>query len=695
MKSLRIIALIIVLAVLSLPLFIIFFISPAVTTLVEENAKEESLRVASHLASMLISEEAVLERGVLPANFPAEAEKIRKDFDLMKLKVFSASGVVVYSTKSEEIGTVNTEEYFRNSVTKGSVYSAVARKGSKTIEGKISEIDAAETYVPLMRAGKFAGAFEIYYDITGRFFKLNAVLRRSYLLLFAVAAGLMAATIAALYRAGNSLAERDIARKEWERTFDAVTDPIMILDPQFRMMRVNKAMAKSIGITPEEAVGKLCYKHVHRTDAPIPDCPHKKLLQDGNVHTEETYEEREGRHYSVTVFPMLDSEGNLTATVHYAKDITKRKKAEEDLRRQLKNMTALSDIGIAISSSLNLKVTLNMLLERLLSQLGIDAATVLLLDEDTLYLNCASSLGFRTSSSLRKTSVRMGKGNAGRAAYERRLLIIPDLGNTLTQAFKEEEFKAYIAVPLMAQGKVKGVLEIFQRSAFDPTTEWLSFLEPMSTQAAIAIDNAEMFDRLQRSNMELTLSYDATIEGWGRTLELRDEDTMGHTNRVTEMAVRFARLMGMEEKDILHLRRGAILHDIGKISIPDRILLKPGPLTDEERLIMNRHPRYAYELLSPIPFLRPALDIPYCHHEKWDGTGYPRGLKGEDIPFAARIFTVVDVCDALLSDRPYRPAWPLEKVREYVLSLSGRDFDPAVVETFLKILDEQGGVLFE
>ena len=695
MKSLRIIALIIVLAVLSLPLFIIFFISPAVTTLVEENAKEESLRIASHLASMLISEEAVLERGVLPPNFPAEAEKVKKDFDLMKLRVFSASGEVIFSTDSEEIGTVNTELYFKNSVTRGGIYSSVARKGAKTLEGEISGVDVAETYVPITKEGKFSGAFEIYYDITERISKLNAVLRRSYLLLFAVAAGLMAATIAALYRAGNSLSERDIARKEWERTFDAVTDPIMILDPQFRMKRVNKAMAESLGITPEAAVGKLCYKHVHCTDAPIPDCPHKKLLQDGNVHTEETYEEREGRHYSVTVFPLLDSEGSLTATVHYAKDITKRKKAEEDLRRQLKNMTALSDIGIAISSSLNLKVTLNMLLERLLSQLGIDAATVLLLDQETLYLNCAASLGFRTSSSLSKTSVRMGKGNAGRAAYERKLLIIPDLGDTLTQAFKEEGFKAYIAVPLMAQGKVKGVLEIFQRSAFDPTTEWLSFLEPMSTQAAIAIDNAEMFDSLQRSNMELTLSYDATIEGWGRTLELRDEDTMGHTNRVTETAVHFARLMGMEEKNILHLRRGAILHDIGKISIPDRILLKPGTLTDEERLIMNRHPRYAYELLFPIPFLRPALDIPYCHHEKWDGTGYPRGLKGEDIPFAARIFAVVDVCDALLSNRPYRPAWPLEKVREYVLSLSGRDFDPAVVETFLKILDEQGGVLFK
>jgi PAS domain S-box-containing protein len=695
MKHLRIIAFIIVLSVLALPLFIILFISPSVTNLVEDNAKEESLRLAEHLTSLLISEERAIASGVLPPTFSAEAEKLKKDFDLIDLEVYSAAGVVIYSTNSNEIGHVSNEDYFSGAVAKRGIHSSVMRKGVMTREGDVPEVDMAETYVPLIKEGRFLGAFEIYIDITKKIDKLNALLRRFYILLFIVTAGLMAAAITALYRAGMNLSERDIARKEWEMTFDAVTDPVMILDPQFRMKRMNKAMAESLGVAPEKAVGKICYQEVHKTDMPMADCPHVQLLQDGNVHTAETYEERMGRHYSITVFPMLDPEGKLTATVHYAKDITKRKQAEEALQRQLKNMTALNDIGIAISSSLDLKVTLNMLLERLTSQLNIDAATVLLLDQETLYLNCAASLGFRTASSLKKTSVKMGKGNAGRAAYERRLLIIPDLRDTLTQAFREEEFKAYIAVPLMAQGKVKGVLEIFQRSTFDPSTEWLGFLEPMSTQAAIAIDNAAMFDSLQRSNMDLTLSYDATIEGWGRTLEFRDEDTMGHTKRVTEMTVRFARLMGMDEKDILHLRRGAMLHDIGKISIPDNILLKEGPLTNEERDIMNRHPHYAYELLYPIPFLRAALDIPYCHHEKWDGTGYPRGLKEEKIPFAARIFAVVDVCDALLSNRPYRAAWPLEKVREHVLSLSGRDFDPAVVETFLKILDEQGGKLFE
>ena len=154
------------------------------------------------------------------------------------------------------------------------------------------------------------------------------------------------------------------------------------------------------------------------------------------------------------------------------------------------------------------------------------------------------------------------------------------------------------------------------------------------------------------------------------------------------MTLRLARALGMKEEELVHVRRGALLHDIGKMGVPDGILLKPGSLTPEEWEIMRRHPQYAYEMLSPIAYLRLALDIPYCHHEKWDGTGYPRGLKGEQIPLAARIFAVVDVWDALGSDRPYRPAWPPEKLYAYLKEEAGKHFDPRVVEVFLKILKE-------
>jgi putative nucleotidyltransferase with HDIG domain len=199
------------------------------------------------------------------------------------------------------------------------------------------------------------------------------------------------------------------------------------------------------------------------------------------------------------------------------------------------------------------------------------------------------------------------------------------------------------------------------------------------------MDNLELFRDLQKSNADLVIAYDSTLEGWSGALDLRDKETEGHTQRVTQLSLRLARAVGVDNHDLVNIRRGALLHDIGKMGIPDRILLKPGPLAEEEWVIMRKHPAYAFELLSPIAYLRPALDIPYCHHEKWDGTGYPRGLKGEQIPLAARIFAIVDVWDALRSDRPYRKAWSEQQALEYIEAQTGKHFDPQVVKVFLQM----------
>ena len=248
----------------------------------------------------------------------------------------------------------------------------------------------------------------------------------------------------------------------------------------------------------------------------------------------------------------------------------------------------------------------------------------------------------------------------------------------------EEPFISYFAVPLIVKEQVKGVLELFQRTELEPNDEWLKFLHALANQAAIAIDNSSLFKDLQESNIELTQAYDATIQGWSRALDLRDKETEGHTQRVTELTIKLGHQFGLSENELVHLRRGALLHDIGKMGVPDAILLKPGSLTDEEWIIMRKHPTFAYEMLSPIHYLQSALDIPYCHHEKWDGTGYPRGLSGDQIPFAARIFAVVDVWDALTSDRPYREAWPEEKVLDHIRSLVGTHFDPQVAKVCLE-----------
>jgi putative two-component system response regulator len=200
--------------------------------------------------------------------------------------------------------------------------------------------------------------------------------------------------------------------------------------------------------------------------------------------------------------------------------------------------------------------------------------------------------------------------------------------------------------------------------------------------------------RLEEAHKQLLDAYETTIEGWSRAMDMRDQETEGHTQRVTAFTVRMAEVYGLSPADIVHLRRGALLHDIGKLGVPDAILHKPGTLTDEEWVSMRKHPRMAFEMLDSIEYLRPAIEIPYCHHEKWDGTGYPRGLKGEEIPVSARMFAVVDVWDAVTNDRAYRAAWDKERAMQYIKEQAGRHFDPKMVELFRKVIGEVEPQLF-
>jgi PAS domain S-box-containing protein len=376
------------------------------------------------------------------------------------------------------------------------------------------------------------------------------------------------------------------------------------------------------------------------------------------------------------------------------RDITERKRVEGQVQRQIKRLVALRTIDTAITSGFDLRVTLGILLEQAITQLSVDTVDILLLNTHTQTLDYAAGRGYH-SSALQNTHLRVGEGYAGCAALERHAVHVPNIiegGGDLAHAplLKDEAFLAYYGAPLIAKGQVKGVLEILNRTPLDLDDEWMTFLEMLTNQAAITVDNLELFDRLQRSNIELVLAYDTTLEGWSQALDLRDKESENHSQRVTEMTLRLAQAMGLNGEELVHIRRGALLHDIGKLGIPDNILLKPDMLTEEERVVIQRHPVYAYEWLSPITYLRLALDIPYCHHEKWDGSGYPRGLKGKAIPLAARIFAIVDVWDALHSGRTYRPAWPTEKVREHIRSLSGTDFDPQVVEAFFKVMQGDG-----
>lgn len=354
-----------------------------------------------------------------------------------------------------------------------------------------------------------------------------------------------------------------------------------------------------------------------------------------------------------------------------------------ETERHLQHLHALRKVEKAIATSLELRLILDILLDQVMMQLNIDAANLLLFKPYVNMLEYAAERGFRLDY-RRASSLTISEGLAGMVLLERKTLLFLDLAEkkrllVRPQLLEAERFASYVGVPLIAKGQIKGVLEIFTRQPIRADSQWLELLQTMAGQAAIAIDNATLFENLQRSNLELAQAYDATLEGWVRALDLRDKETEGHTQRVTQMTLRLAQKMDVDQKELVHIRRGALLHDIGKMGIPDYILHKPGPLTETEWEIMRRHPVYAYDMLFPISFLRPALDIPYGHHEKWDGSGYPRKLKGEDIPFAARLFAVIDVWDALSSDRPYRKAWPKEKVLNYIKSESNKHFDPKVV----------------
>lgn len=389
--------------------------------------------------------------------------------------------------------------------------------------------------------------------------------------------------------------------------------------------------------------------------------------------------------FEARLAPLTESQYILVA-----RDVTSCRETETRLKRQMKQILMMRSIDLAIASGLDLKLLLAMLLDQVVELMEIDAAAILLQNPKTNFLEFTIGKGFH-SNSLQYTHLRMGEGCAGRVALDRKMLNVPNLKENQMEfgrspLFQQEGFIAYYGIPLIAKGHVLGVLEMFHRATLNPDADWLNFLTVIAGQAAIAIDNALMFRDLQRSNVELSLAYDATIEGLSRALDLRDRETEEHTHRVSEATVKLATQFGMKEADLIHVRRGAILHDIGKMAIPDSILLKPGPLAEDEWKIMRRHPEIAVDLLSSVSYLSSTLDIPHWHHEKWDGTGYPDGLSGQDIPFSARVFALVDVFDALTSNRPYRSAWPRETALQYIENQSGSHFDPTIVPVFMKFI---------
>jgi PAS domain S-box-containing protein len=512
----------------------------------------------------------------------------------------------------------------------------------------------------------------------------------------------VASAVLLAFLVGRELFERERAEQGLQRERESVRSYLdvagvilLVIGGDERVKLINRKGAEVLGLPEGEITGRNWFDSFVpervRAEARI---GFQRLVAGETLSGKEgegLVLSRDGREHSIDWLhvPVRDHTG-ISGILSSGEDITGRRRTEEQSACRLDQLAALHAVDLLIASTQDLRVILKQFLDLVIAQFHVDAADVLLVNRHTPVLEYAAERGFR-SAGISRSKLRIGEGLAGRAALERKVITVADLrdpgsGFVRPSLIEGEEFIAYYAVPIIAQGDVKGVLELMHRSPFVLDREQEEFLESLVSQAAIAVYNAALFDDIQRSNIDLLLAYDATLEGWARALDLRDQVTERHTERVSEMTVSIARALGVREEEIVHMRRGALLHDLGKIGIPDSILKKEGPLTPEERLIMQRHPLLAFEMLRPIAYLRPALDIPYCHHEQWDGSGYPRGLKGEQIPLAARIFALADIWDAILAtDRTYRSPLSRSQACENIRALAGTHLDPKVVDAFLRM----------
>ncbi len=469
--------------------------------------------------------------------------------------------------------------------------------------------------------------------------------------------------------------------------FDSLLEGCQIIDSEWRYVYLNDAVIEQASKPREELLGRTMMESFPGIENTELFVTLKRVMTERKaerMYNRFNYPDGRVGWFELRIQPWPDGIFILSL------DVTPLKTAVEHAETQLNRLSVLHQIDQAITSGADLSTVTYTILDHVTTALDVDAADILLLDLPSLLLKKVSARGFK-SHVTENLTMKIGEGIAGRAAMENRTIVVDNLAAeptfTRPQLARKEGFVCYFGTPLISKGQVLGVLECFHRQKKLYDQEWLNYFRILAGQAAIAVEHTRTFSNLRDTKLELLLAYDNTIEGWASTLELRDIETKGHSQRVTDLTTRLAANLAYEEAELVQIQRGALLHDLGKLSIPDAILFKPGKLTAAEWDIMKQHPTVAYNLLYKIEFLRPALDIPYCHHEKWDGTGYPRGLKGDAIPEPARLFAVVDVWDALRSDRPYRPQWSEDKTLKYIKEQSGTHFDPNAVATFEKVIN--------
>ncbi len=415
-----------------------------------------------------------------------------------------------------------------------------------------------------------------------------------------------------------------------------------------------------------------------------------------NLRYEFTALDKKGQEIYVEVSSSAFSYRGGTAVQITLRDVTERKRAEKAEHEQRIMAEALRDTASALNSTLNF----DDLMERILSNLGKvvhhDSSNIMLISDDNQTAQFVAARGYQEDESqnlLQSGIVRLSDvPTLNNMVLTGKPVAISDTASDPEWVIlpKSSWIRSYTGAPIRVKDHVIGILNLNSPVPGFFTDQMAAHLQAFADQAGVALNNARLLQDLRKSNLELLNAYETTLQGWSKALELRDYGTEGHTLRVLDMTVKLATKLGITDPELTHIRHGCLLHDIGKIGIPDSILTKAGPLTEEEWEIMRRHPVYAYEILSPIPYLAPSLDIPYYHHEWWNGSGYPQGLKGLQIPLEARIFSIVDVWDGLRENRPYRQGLPENEVVEYLEGQSGIQFDPEIVRAFVDLLISEG-----
>lgn len=366
----------------------------------------------------------------------------------------------------------------------------------------------------------------------------------------------------------------------------------------------------------------------------------------------------------------------------------------EKITRQVsaKELSTLLKVSSSLASTLDLTEILQIAIESVIELLGLGTGAIYTLENETLYLGATTPpLPPQMPEDLLHSNLE-DHPHIKNAVLTKSPVYLQDGRTELLSPAEQivvnsRHLISILYFPLLLKEDVLGVFIVGTTNETRQfTNEEIDLCHILAYEVSLAIANAQLYKKAQQAVIELAQAYDATLEGWSRVLDMRDHATDEHTQRVTRLTIALAEKMGIPKSEMSHVRRGALLHDIGKMAIPDSILQKPDRLSDTEMAIMRTHPEKAHEILSHIDYLSPAIDIPYCHHEKWDGTGYPRNLKGEEIPLSARLFAVVDVFDALTSDRPYRKAWEKEKALTYIQEQSGKHFFPDAVEAFVALL---------